>query len=95
LTRAQANRIAIIVPFACSAIALAIVMANIIGRVPPQPDENTSAHLWQLLMAGQLPFIALFAATADWRRWVTPVRLLLMQATAFAAAAIPVWLAGY
>ena len=37
-----------------------------------EPDEGTAAHLWQLLMAAQLPLGVFFAAT--WmpraRRWV-------------------------
>lgn len=28
-----------------------------------EPDEGTAAHLWQLLMAAQLPLGAFFAAT--------------------------------
>lgn len=95
MTHAQVNRIGAIVPLLCSTLAFAIVMANIIARVPPQPDENASAHLWQLLMVGQLPFIALFAATADWRHRATTLKVLILQAVAVAAAAVPVWLAGY
>jgi hypothetical protein len=95
MTQARINRITAWVPLLCSALAFAIVMANIIARVPPQPDENASAHMWQLLMAGQLPFIAAFAITADWRHWQRAAGLLGLQALAIAAAMIPVWFAGY
>ena len=95
MTQTRVNRISAWVPLLCSAFAFAIVMANIVARVPPQPDENTSAHLWQLLMVAQLPFILLFVATSDWARWRKPAALLLLQALGIVAAALPVWLAGY
>jgi hypothetical protein len=44
------------VPMAMSAMALGVVaVAAILGRLVPQSDEGAEAHLWQLLMAGQLP----------------------------------------
>ena len=56
-----------------------------------ETDEGTAAHLWQLLMAGQLPLIALFAFL-----WLpqTPrpaSAVLLLQALALVAAAAPVY----
>ena len=94
MTRAGVNRISLILPLALSAIAFALVVANIVAGVPPQPDENASAHIWQLLMAAQLPLVVVFLATADWRNW-SPVLLFGLQLAAFAAACVPVWLAGY
>lgn len=94
MTQARLNRIAFVLPLIFSAIALAIVIGNIVAGVPPQPDETASAHLWQLLMVVQLPIIIAFLVTADWRSWSPAVRLSLQLAT-FAAACIPVWLAGY
>jgi len=95
MTQTRVNRISAWLPLLCSALAFTIVMANIIARVPPQPDENASAHLWQLLMVGQLPFIAAFVATSDWRHWQRPATLLAAQLAAIIAAAVPVWIAGY
>jgi hypothetical protein len=95
MSQIRINRISAWVPVLCSALAFAIVMANIIARVTPQPDENTSAHLWQLLMAGQLPFVAGFVSTSDWRHWQRPAALLAIQFSAIVAAAVPVWIAGY
>ncbi len=95
MTAMSINRISAWVPLVCSGLAFAIVIANIIARVPPQPDENASAHLFQLLMIAQLPFITAFAATADWSRWIRPARLLGLQALAITVALVPVWLAGY
>lgn len=94
MDRIRINRIAGIAPLIFSGMAFAIVMTNIVAGVPPRPDENTSAHLWQLLMVAQLPLILLFAATANWRRRPTAF-LLAIQAIAIAIACVPVWLAGY
>ena len=94
MTRATLNRAAGLAPLACSAVAFAIVMTNVLAGVPPQPDENASAHLWQVLMAVQLPLIAWFALTADWRRRST-VLLTALQVAGIAVACLPVWLAGY
>lgn len=60
----------------------------------PQPDEGAAAHLWQLLMGGQLPIIAWFAI-----RWLpeTPrsaLGVLALQLAAGLAAAAPVFLLG-
>ena len=62
--------------------------------MPPQPDDNASAHIWQLLMAGQLPVVVAFLATSDWNSRSTRL-IFAAQVAAFAAAAVPVWLAGY
>jgi hypothetical protein len=94
VTRDRIGRIAGVAPLACSALAFAIVIANVVLNVPAQPDEGASAHMWQLLIAVQLPLIALFAATADWRR--SKARILLgAQLLALTAACVPVFLAGY
>ena len=42
-------------------LALVLVHAARYGVVH-EADEGTSAHLFQMLMAGQLPIVALFAA---------------------------------
>ena len=94
MSRADVNRLSFVAPLAFSAAAFAIVIGNIIAGVRPQPDETASAHLWQLLMAGQLPIVAAFLVTSDWRtRW--PILLLGLQLAAFLAACLPVWIAGY
>jgi hypothetical protein len=49
------------IPLAMSIAALSIVLgyAAMFGTAR-QVDEGTAAHLWQLLMAGQIPVIAFF-----------------------------------
>src|SRR4051794_19023500 len=49
------------VPVAMSLAALAIVVLHIIvSGTAREPDEGTAAHLWQLLMAAQVPIIVFF-----------------------------------
>lgn len=49
-------------PFAMSLAALTLVLghAAIFGIVH-EADEGAAAHLWQILMAAQLPFVAYFS----------------------------------
>jgi hypothetical protein len=80
------------IPVAMSVAALAIVIgyATIFGVVR-QADEGTAAHLWQLLMAGQVPVVGYFAV-----KWLPtePRQALLvlgLQVSAALAAMFPVW----
>jgi hypothetical protein len=48
-------------PIAMSLAALAIVLGHIaLYGTARQADEGAAAHLWQLLMAAQLPVVAFF-----------------------------------
>lgn len=80
------NRIFMVAPLACSVIALAIVMGNLAAGVPPEADEGTAAHLFQLLMFAQVPLAIGFAATAKWKRPTRPLLVLATQALAFGVA---------
>lgn len=94
MMQAHLNRIALFVPLVLSALAFLLVVANILAGVAPQPDENASAHIFQLLIAGQTPLLGLFLLSADWRtRW--PLLLFAAQLAAIGIALTPVWLAGY
>jgi hypothetical protein len=45
-----------------SLAALALVVGHIaMFGVAREADEGTTAHLWEVLMAGQLPVVAYFA----------------------------------
>jgi hypothetical protein len=76
-----------------SLAALSLVLGQIaIYGGARQADEGAAAHLWQLLMAGQIPVIAFFAI-----KWLprTPGPALLvlgLQAVAVLAAAAPVFI---
>ena len=80
-------------PLAMSCAALAIVLGQIVlVGVARQADEGTAAHLWQLLMAGQLPVILFFAVTWLPRRPRQTLLVLALQAGAALAALAPVFL---
>jgi len=71
-------------PVAMSFAALATVMVHLaLFGTARQTDEGAAAHLWQLLMAGQVPIIAFFAI-----RWLpqTPRQALPILALQFGAA---------
>lgn len=80
-------------PITMSLLALAIVLFHIVMHgTAREPNEGTAAHLWQLLMAGQLPIIAFFAI-----RWLpqsprSALPVLALQAVAALAALAPVYL---
>ena len=70
--------------------ATVIAYATMFGTAR-QADEGTAAHIWQLLMAGQVPVIAFFAI-----KWLPTeprraVLVLALQAAAALAALFPVW----
>lgn len=73
--------------------ALAVVLIYLALHGPaPQLDEGAAAHIWQLLMAGQVPIVFFFAI-----RWVPEkpreaVPILVLQAVAALAAMTPVFL---
>ena len=94
MTRTAVNRISFLVPLIFSALAFALVIGNILAGVKPSPDEGTSAHLFQLLIGLQAPFILAFVATSgpSLRPAVARFALLFL---AMASAFMPVWLAGY
>ncbi len=51
-----------LVPMAMSLTALALVVGHIaLFGIAREADENATAHLWQILMGGQLPVLAFFA----------------------------------
>ena len=55
-------------------------------------DEGTAAHLWQLLMAGQLPVIGYFAVRYATQAPREGAIVLTAQIGAVCAAAAPVFL---
>ena len=82
-----------LLPLAMSAAAVAVVLGQLaVAGVAREPDEGTAAHLWQLLMAGQVPVVMFFAI-----RWL-PQRpretslVLALQVAAALAAVLPVFL---
>lgn len=79
-------------PLAMSLAAIAILVVHIaVFGVAREADEGTSAHLWQLLMAGQMPIILFFAATSLPRSPRQALPVLALQIGAALAAAFPVF----
>jgi hypothetical protein len=62
----QINRFSGKVLIVLSLIALLAVLSGY--SQPPQPDEGTAAHIFQLSVLALVPAIVLFLATADWRQ---------------------------
>lgn len=80
------------VPVAMSLTALTIVIIHIsIYGVTHEPDEGTAAHLWQLLMAGQLPVLLYFAIKYLPRAPRQTLYVLALQAGAALASMAPVF----
>src|ERR1700682_4991181 len=93
---AALKQLSALIPLAMSIAALGLVLSHIaIFGTARQADEGAAAHLWQVLMTGQIPFIAFFAI-----KWLprTPGQALLvlvLQAIAGLAAATPVFLLNF
>ena len=80
------------IPIGMSMAALGTVLYHIArSGTAPEPDEGAAAHIWQILMAGQLPVVLVFAV-----KWLpaAPRRalpVLALQVAAALAAMFPVW----
>ena len=85
------NRVCAITPIVMSALAvLLLIFAFVTGWGQGHGDEGAAAHLWQLLIGGQAPFVLGFLATADWDRWQRVVGSFALQVGALAVALAPV-----
>jgi hypothetical protein len=74
-------------PLAMSLVALAIVLGHVaIYGVVHEADEGTAAHLWQLLMAAQVPVVAFFAIKWLPKAPTQTLRVLALQAGAALAS---------
>ena len=84
------------VPMVMSLTALAVLLGSIAASsgVVRETDEGAIAHIWQLLMAGQLPILAYFVI-----RWLPRVPrqtlyVLALQIGAALSAMAPVYFLG-
>ena len=79
-------------PVAMSLTALAIVLFHVaIFGTAREADEGAAAHLWQLLMAAQLPLLLFFAV-----RWLPcspkqAMQVMALQVGAAVTALAPVY----
>ena len=74
-----------------SALATVIIYVAIFGTAR-QADEGTAAHIWQILMAGQIPIIAFFAIKWLPRTPKPALLVLVLQGSAVILALMPVYL---
>lgn len=88
------------VPVAMSLTALALVLGSLtygivhnpgFHGIVREPDEGAIAHLWQLLMGGQIPILAFFAIKWLPRAPRPTLYVLALQAGAALASMAPVF----
>jgi hypothetical protein len=79
-------------PLAMSLAALAVVLGNVaIYGVVHEADEGSAAHIWQLLMGGQIPILLFFAVKWLPRAPVRTLRILAAQAGGALASCVSVF----
>ena len=79
-------------PLGMSFIALAVVLSSVaMFGVARESDEGAAAHVWQLLIAGQMPVLAFFAIKWLPRAPRQTLYVLALQAGAVLAAMAPVF----
>jgi len=88
---AMIKRPSAFLPVAMSLTALTLVLGHVamFGAVR-EADEGTTAHLWQLFMAGQMPVLAFFAIKWLPRAPRQTLYVLALQAGAVLASIAPV-----
>ena len=85
-----------VLPIAMSLAALAAVLYHLaMHGTARQADEGAAAHIWQLLMAGQLPVVAFYAIKWLPRAPGTALQVLAAQVGAALAAMAPVYWLGW
>jgi hypothetical protein len=96
MTIAPIRQPSAVLPVVMSLAALTIVLIHLLRfGAAPQADEGASAHLWQLLMAGQVPIVGFYALTHLTQTPKTAVAVLTVQFLAGVAAAAPIFLLGW
>lgn len=93
MNRLTLNRICMVAPLAMSlaAFLLAATAGMMSQGKPPATDEGALAHIFQLLIAGQIPFIIGFLLSADRARLGKAAAPVAIQIAAVAVACSPVW----
>ena len=81
-------------PLAMSLAALVVLVWALAFGVtrPPDGDEGAAGHIWQLLMAGQLPIVGYFAITWLPRSAKPALAVLAVQFSAAMLSIVPVFL---
>jgi hypothetical protein len=89
----QINRVSTIGLVVLSLTAFVTVLLGLVlpallsGQIaPPEPDEGTGAHIFQLSIVALVPMGLIFLATADWTRPLRNVWRLALPAVAVVLA---------
>jgi hypothetical protein len=83
----QINRLSANIIIVLSVLALLTVLSGYIhAPLPPEPDEGTAAHIFQLSIVAVAFSILVFLVTADWKQPLRSVRPLAFPAAALALA---------
>ena len=90
MSRQKINRISAIAPTAMSLAAFLLVIVAVTAGWDDPKDEGAAAHIFQLLIALQIPLILVFLVTADWSRFPRVAAVLSIQAVSLALAFAPV-----
>ncbi len=80
----QINRVSGRIMIFLSLIALVSVISGYFQ--PPQPDEGTAAHIFQLSIVALAPTVLAFLSTADWKRPSRSARPLAVAGAALVLA---------
>jgi hypothetical protein len=76
-----------LIPLAMSLAALALVLGHVaMYGIVHEADEGTPAHIWQILMAAQVPIVAFFAIKWLPRNPKQALLVLALQAGAYLAS---------
>ena len=87
----RTNRVGAIAPVVMSLIALSLVLFTVLtGWERDLKDEGVGAHLFQLLILGQVPFVVAYLVTANWRSVLGVAKPIALQLTVLAIAVAPV-----
>lgn len=83
------------VPVVMSVTALAVVLGSIAtGGAVRQADEGISAHIFQLLIAAELPLLVVFLVKWLRKDARAALTILAVQTAAICIALFPVWYFG-
>ena len=88
----QINRVSTVGLIVLSLTALLTVLPGALRAVlsghipPPEPDEGTGAHIFQLSIVALVPMGLIFLATTDWTQPLRSVRRLAFPAAAVVLA---------
>ena len=91
MDRQKINRISGIAPIVLSLMAFGVIVSVLTGwGKDVAGDEGAGAHIFQLLIVAEVPFILVFVATADWKKVGRVAGLIALQAAALVLAFAPV-----